>query len=129
MKFNPITPIKFYKKTSTYVPGQGPSVAWAAVIADALTCEWVGGFGDRAMAAQAVGVSDMATIRTFYHPDVYAALRAVPVVIIKNADATAIVAGVPDKNNPNVYELWGGVDNVKEENQFMEFRVRRYEAT
>jgi hypothetical protein len=52
----------------------------------------------------------------------------VQVVIIKNADSTAIVDDVPDKNNPNVYELWGGVDNVKEENQYMEFRVRRYES-
>jgi len=49
-------------------------------------------------------------------------------VIVKNADSTAIVGGVPDKNNPNVYELWGGVDNVKEERQFMEFKVRRYEG-
>jgi hypothetical protein len=59
---------------------------------------------------------------------VYAKLRTEQVVVIKNADATAMADGAPDKNNPNVYELWGGVDNVKEENRFMEFRVRRYES-
>ena len=48
--------------------------------------------------------------------------------MVKNADDTAIVKEEPDSNNPNVYELWGGVDNVREENQYMEFRVRRYEA-
>jgi hypothetical protein len=39
-----------------------------------------------------------------------------------------MVEGEPARKNPNVYELWSGVDNVKEENQFMEFHVRRYEG-
>ncbi|MDK9712315.1 hypothetical protein [Acidaminobacter sp.] len=80
------------------------------------------------MSAQALGVNDSASIRMTYNPEVYNKLRTTRVVVIKNADATAIVAGVPDKNNPNVYELWGGVDNVKEANQFLEFKVRRYEG-
>jgi hypothetical protein len=75
-----------------------------------------------------LGVNDSATIRTFYNPAVYGKLRTEQVVVIKNADATAIVDGIPDKNNANVYELWGGVDNVREENRFLEFRVRRYEG-
>ena len=126
LKFNPTTPILFYVKMSAYVPGQGPSMAWQAVIADAIYCEWKGSFGDRALSAQAMGVKDFATIRTFYHPVIYEALITKQAIVIKNADTTAIVNGEPDKNNSNVYELWGSVDN--EENQCMEFKVRRYEV-
>ena len=128
LKFNPTVPLLFYFKSSTYVPGTGQTVTWTKIITNAQYAEWIGGYGDRAVAAQAIGVSDMATVRTFYHPTIIAKLRTAQVVVIKNADTTAIVAGVPDKNNPNCYELWGGVDNVGEENQFMEFRVRRYEG-
>lgn len=131
LKFNPTTPVKFYAKTVTYVPGQGEATTWSLVESGSYStffCEWQGSFGDRAMSAQALGVKDSATVRTFYNPTVYQKLRTTQVVVIKNADPAAIVSGVPDKNNPNVYELWGGVDNVKEENQYMEFRVRRYEG-
>lgn len=131
LKFNPTTPIQFYAKESEYVPGEGQTVTWDLIESGAYNvfyCEWQGTFGDRAISAQALGIKDSATIRTFFNPTVYAKLRSVQVAVVKNADATAIKNGEPDKNNPNVYELWGGVDNVKEENQFMEFRVRRYEG-
>jgi len=142
LRFNPTTPIKLYAKKGEYVPGQGNVIVWEqieSIIKPATEetpaekigvfyCEWRGSFGDRVTAAQALGVNDSATIRACYNPDVYDKLRTVQTVIIKNADNTAIVNGVPDKNNPNCYELWGGVDNVAEENQFMEFRVRRYEG-
>jgi len=49
-------------------------------------------------------------------------------VAVKNGDTTAIKNGEPDKLNPNCYEVWGGVDNVLEANQYMEFSVRRYEG-
>ena len=131
MKFNPTTPVKYYSKETTYISGQGTSTTWSLIASgdySTFCCEWTGSYGDRAMSAEALGVKDSATIRTFYNPTVYAKLRTAQVVVLKNADSTAIVGGVPDKNNPNVYELWGGVDNAKEENQFMEFRVRRYEG-
>lgn len=127
MKLNPTTPLLFYAKSGAYVPGEGQTSAWVKIVPDVLYAEWKGGFGDRALSAQAMGVSDMATVRTFYHPTIYAAMKAKQVVVLKNADLTAIVGGVPDKDNPNCYELWGGVDNVEESNQFMEFKVRRYE--
>ena len=126
IKFNPTVPVEFYQKKSTYVPGDGHTSTWESV--GRLYCEWRGAYGDRVTAAQALGVSDSATIRTFYHPAIYSALRGSEVVAIKNADATGIKNGAPDKSNSNVYELWGGVDNVGEENQFMELRVRRYEG-
>ena len=127
IKFKPTVPLLFYAKGSIYVVGEGYTTTWTKVITDPLYCEWTGGYGDRALSAQSLGVSDMATIRTFYHPDVYSKLIGSQVIIIKNADTTAIVNGEPDKSNVNCYELWGGVDNVAEENQYMEFRVRRYE--
>ena len=131
LKFNPTTPVKIYAKSTAYTPGQGQTTSWTLITSGAYStfyCEWRGSFGDRAMSAEALGVKDSATIRTFYNPTIYDKLRTTQVVVIKNADATAIVGGVPDHNNPNVYELWGGVDNVQEENQYMEFRVRRYEG-
>jgi hypothetical protein len=132
----------YAKESGAYVPGQGQTNTWALVEsitkpeteempaekASVFYCEWKGSFGDRAISAEAIGVKDSATIRTFYNPTVYEKLKTVQVVIVKNADSTAIVDGEPNKNNPNVYELWGCVDNVLEENQFMEFRVRRYEG-
>lgn len=126
VKFNPTVPVDVYKKESAYIPGDGPSAAWTSV--GRLYCEWRGAYGDRVTAAQALGVSDSATIRTYYHPTIYNALRGAEVVIVKNADTTGIQDGEPDETNPNVYALWSGVDNVGEENQFMEFRVRRYES-
>ena len=126
MKINPNTMMRFYTPTTSYTSGVGSTTSWAAISAT-LFGEWKGGFGDRAIAAEAQGVSDMATIRTFYHPDIYSALKTKRVLIVKNADATAVIAGVPNANNVNLYELWGGVDNVENLNQFMEFRVRRYE--
>jgi hypothetical protein len=131
MKFNPTTPIKFYAKTTEYIPGQGQTTTWTLITSGVYStffCEWQGSYGERALSAEALGVKDFATVRTFYNPTIYDKLRTEKVVVIKNADAAAIVSGVPDKNNPNVYELWGGVDNVLEKNHFMEFRVRRYEG-
>lgn len=129
--FEPTTPIVFYKKIPTYTPGEGSDNTWSKITSGdfgTFYCEWKGSYGDRAISAEAVGVKDSATIRTFYNPTIYQALRTEPVIVVKNADETAIVSGVPDLLNPNVYELWGGVDNVMEANRLMEFRVRRYEG-
>ncbi len=130
IKFNPTTPIKFYVKESAYTKGEGASAEWHPITTNTNTfySEWRGTFGDRLTAAQAIGVSDSATIRTFYNPAIYNALQTKQVLIIKNADSTAVVNGTLDRNNVNVYELWGGVDNIAEENQFMEFQVRRYQG-
>ncbi|MPM44575.1 hypothetical protein SDC9_91254 [bioreactor metagenome] len=128
LNFNPTTALKFYYKDSGYVSGQGASSTWVSVISGVLFGEWKGSFGDRALTAQAMGVKDSATVRTFYHPTVYEKLKKSQVLVVKNADSTAVTSGVADKNNMNVYELWGDVDNIAEENRYMEFRVRRYEG-
>lgn len=126
LKFNPTTPVVFYASVSEYVSGQGQTETWQEI--GTLYGEWRGSFGDRRLNAQALGVSDSATVRTFYHPEIYSKMKTNRTVVIKNADATAIKDGEPDKLNPNCYEVWGGVDNVLEANQYMEFSVRRYEG-
>ena len=155
LKFNPTTPIVFYVSVSEYVSGVGQTETWQEI--GTLYGEWRGSFGDRRLNAQALGVSDSATVRTFYHPDIYSKMKTNRMVVIKNADTTAIKyeesidgepidddepidngepieddepskSGEPDKLNPNCYEVWGGVDNVLEANQYMEFSVRRYEG-
>ena len=130
IKFNPTTPIKLYTKETTYIPGQGNTTTWQELDSDGYKvfyCEWRGSFGDRALSAEALGIKDSATIRAFYNPNIYNKLRAVQVTVAKNG-ADILKDGQPDKNNPDCYELWDGVDNVKEDNQFLEFRVRRYEG-
>lgn len=131
MKFNPNTPLWFYVHESTYIPGEGNTTIWRRLETDGYSTfysEWKGGFGERALSAQAMGVNDMATIRAFFNPTIYEKMRIKKVIVIKNMDSLAIKEGMPDKHNPNVYEVWGSVDNVNEENQVMEFRVRRYEG-
>ena len=133
MKIRPTTPVTFHEKRGVYVPGKGQEMQWQSV--GLLYGEWRGthsgtrlGNGDQVMAAQALGVNEFATFRTFFHPDIYKALQGSQVLIAKNADETVIKNGAPDKSNPNAFELWGGIDNVAEENQFMEFKVKRYEG-
>lgn len=126
LRFNPTTPIRFYSAESAYIPGDGQTTAWVYV--GVLYCEWKGSYGQQALVAQSQGVNEMATIRTFFHPDIYSALQSKRVIVIKNNDESAVIDGAIKPTNPNVYEVWGGVDNVGEHNQHMEFRVKRYEG-
>jgi len=142
MKFNPTTPINLYVKNSNYVPGEGHETTWQllesiyknatetepALKTSVFYVEWKGGFGDRLMAAQAIGVSDMATIRTFYNPVIFEAAKTKEVLVVLNCDSTAFIENKPNVDSINLYEIWGGIDNVDQQNQFMEFKVRRYEA-
>ncbi len=131
LRFNPNTPLKFYYKDMTYIQGQGNVTAWVEIITDdndTFYCEWKGGYGDAVITASSIGIKDWGTIRTFFNPSIFEKLKTESVVVIKNADTSAIVDGEINKNNMNVYELWGGVDNVLEQNQYLEFKVRRYEG-
>lgn len=136
IKINPTTPVNFYAKNSVYVNGQGHTSAWEKIEIEisetqAISTfygEWRGSYGDRVTSAQALGVNDSATFRMFYNPEIYNKLRTTQVLIVKNADQTAFENNEIDSNNPNVYELWSGVDNIQEENKYMEFRIKRYEG-
>lgn len=130
LKILPTTAFKVYVKTTTYAKGQGNSTTWSELDSDGYKvfyCEWRTMYGDRALTAESMGVREAATVRTFYNPNIYNAITRNAALIVRNADAGAIVEGVPDKSSPNLFEAWGGVDNVLEERRFMEFRVRRYE--
>ena len=130
------TAISFYSLETTYVVGQGVTSAWTLIessLSDTervsvFFCEWVGSYGEMKLAAQAQGVSESARVRMPFVPAVYEKLRSVKVVIAKNADSSIIVDNVPDAANINAYRVWGGVDNLREENQYMEFNVSRYEV-
>lgn len=129
IRFNPTTPVMIYVKAGGYLPGVGHNSGYMPIEGvPIIFCEWRGGFGAQAISAHAAGVNDYATIRTFYHPTICEALRTKQAAIIKNADPAAISGGELDSKNPNIYELWGGVDNIAEENRFLEFKVRRYEG-
>lgn len=131
LRFNPNTPLTFYYKGITYSPGQGNVTSWIKIESggiDTFYGEWKGGYGDAVIAANNMGIKDWGTVRTFFNPTIYEKLKTASVVVIKNADSDAIVENEINKNNMNVYELWGGVDNVLEQNQYMEFKVRRYEG-
>jgi len=127
-EFNTTVPMWFYQLTSVYVPGEGQTETWSLVVSSPIYGEWRGGFGERAVQASALGINDFATVRTFYHPTILAAMQTKRTIVVKNSTTGALASGIPDINNPNVYELWGSVDNVRQVNQRMEFRVRRFEG-
>lgn len=121
LRFNPTVNVGFYRQTTSYEHGSGAESSWERI--GSLPCAWTNAFGDRAVQAQSLGVLESATVRTFWHPDIYDALRRSRVLVVKHDNGE-----LPDMKHGDVYELWGSVDNVAEENAFMEFRVRRYES-
>ena len=79
------------------------------------------------LTAQAQGVNDSARVRMPFVPDLYEVLRSKLVIIAKNAN-NILINGNPDQTNVNAYRVWGGVNIINEENQYMEFNVQRYEV-
>lgn len=130
------TAVSFWQKTSTYGVGKGNTTTWTLYSEGTMSvfpCEWRGKFGygkrgNETYEAEAEGVIDRATIRMPYIPNLYNMLRTGAVIAVKGADETAIVNGEPNPGNPNVYETYGGIDNIYEENQYIEFHVHRYEV-
>ena len=131
------TAVSFWSKVSTYEAGKGNSTTWVLYTEGTMSvfpCEWRGKFGYGKMGnatyeADAEGVLDRATIRMPFIPGLYEKLRTSAVVIVKGADGDAVKDGEPNPEDPNVYEAYGGIDNIYEENQYMEFHVHRYEVT
>jgi hypothetical protein len=130
------TAVSFWEKVTTYVPGQGDTTTWTLYTEGTMSvfpCEWRGKFGygrrgNESYEADAEGVIDRASIRMPYIPGLYNKLRTGAVIVIKGADESGLVDGEPDPGNPNVYETYGGIDNILEENQYMEILVHRYEV-
>jgi len=129
------TPISFYVQETTYVPGQGITTSWRkfeSILSDqskmsVFFCEWVGTYGSMKLSAQAQGINDSARVRMPFIPDLCKKLKSQLVIIAKDA-ANILVDGNPDQANINSYRVWGGVNIINEENQYMEFNVQRYEV-
>lgn len=132
------TAVSFWEKVSSYVTGEGNSTSWTPYTEGAMSvfsCEWRGKFGygkrgNETYDGDAEGVVDRAVIRMPFIPGLYDKLRTGTVVVIKGGDPDSCLEnGEPNPGNPNVYEAYGGIDNILEECQFMEFHVHRYEVT
>lgn len=130
------TAVSFWEKVTSYTPGQGNTTTWTLYTEGTMSvfpCEWRGKFGygrrgNETYEADAEGVIDRASVRMPFIPGLYDKLRTGAVIVIKGADESGLVDGEPDPGNPNVYETYGGIDNILEENQYMEFLVHRYEV-
>lgn len=130
------TAISFWEKVTTYAPGEGNTTQWKLYtegIMSVFPCEWrnkwiAGRNRNETYLADAEGVSERITVRMPYIPRLYDLLRSKSVVVVKGADGKAIVDGEPNPGSLNVYEVFSGVDNIYEENQYMEFHLTRYEV-
>ena len=132
----PNTAVRFYHQVTSYKPGQvGASKQWVKFTAevgentlDVFWTDWRGSFGDQALRAMSMGVSDFCTIRMDYQPELYELLRTKEMLVVKDANDDAIIDGAPVRNHPDVYTVWGAVDDVRSMHRIMEFKVRRFEA-
>lgn len=130
------TAVSFWEKVSTYVPGQSNTTSWTLYTEGAMSvfpCEWRGKFGygrrgNETFEADADGVIDRAVIRMPFIPGLYNKLRTGAMVVIKGTESSSLIDGEPNPADPNVYETYGGVDNIYEENQYIEFLAHRYEV-
>lgn len=135
MKTRFTTAVSFWEKVSTYTDGEGYSTNWKLFSEGFLSvfpCEWRMNFRtryDQNFDGDAEGSIDFVRVRMPYIPSLYDKLRTASMVIIKGTeDHETLINGEPNPGNPNVYMLWGGVDNMQESNQYMEFACRRYEV-
>lgn len=130
------TGISFWEKVSTYETGKGNTTTWTLYTEGAMSvfpCEWRGKIlagknQNETFDGNAEGSLERATIRMPYVPNLYEKLRSGAMVAVKAADGTAVVDGEPNLMSASVYEVFGTVDNILEENQYMEFQLARYEV-
>lgn len=134
-KFN--TGISFWEKVTTYTVGKGVKTTWQLYTEGTMSvfpCEWRSKFmsgknRNETYSADAEGVLERISVRMPYIPVLYEKLRSGSVIVVKGADESAIVDNEPNPNCLNVYEVFSGVDNMMDENQYMQFYLQRYEVT
>lgn len=130
------TPISFWEKVTTYVPGEGNATSWHLYAEGAMSvfpCEWrnkilAGKNQNEVFDGDAEGSLERVTVRMPYVPMLYEKLRSGAMIAVKGADDSAIVDGQPNAMSANVFEVFGTVDNIMEEFQYMEFQLARYEV-
>lgn len=130
------TAVTIFFRERVYTPGKvGSSDIWTKFVSkvgedviDVFWVDWRGSFGSQQAQAMSMGVYDACTLRMDYHPQLYTLLRTKEVLVIKDAAPDAVSYGVPVLNHPDVYTLWGAVDDIRNMRKVMEFKVRRYEG-
>lgn len=130
------TAVSFWQKVTSYEPGKGNTTTWSLYSEGTMSvfpCEWRGKFGygrrgNETYEADAEGVIDRAVVRMPFIPNLYNLLRTGAMIVIKGTNESSLVNGEPNPASPDVYETYGGIDNIYEENQYMEFLVHRYEV-
>ena len=136
IKMNCTTAVQFYFRQRVYTAGQvGTADTWikfrsliSETVIDVFWADWQGSYGSQQIQAMSMGVYDLCTLKMDFHPDLYALLRTKEALIIKDASPTAVIGGIPVRSHPDVYTLWGAVDDIRSAHKIMEFRVRRWEA-
>ena len=130
------TAISFWEKVSTYTAGEGNSTTWTLYTEGTMSvfpCEWRGKIlagknQNETFDGNAEGSLERATIRMPFIPRLYEKLRSGAMIAVKGADGNAVTDGEPNLLSANVFEVFGTVDNILEENQYMEFQIARYEV-
>lgn len=128
------SPISFWEKVTAYVPGQGNTTAWVLFTQGAMSvfpCEWRGKIlagknQNETFLGDAEGALERASIRMPYIPALFEKLRSGAMIAVKGSIPEGETE--PNLTSQNVYEVFGTVDNILEENQYMEFQLARYEA-
>ena len=131
------TAISFWEKVSTYTVGEGNTTTWVLYTEGAMSvfpCEWRNKFiagrnRNEVYNVDAEGVLERISVRMPFIPRLYEKLRSGTIAVVKGADGKAILDGEPNPESLNVYQVFGSVDNILEENQYMEFYLTRYEVT
>jgi hypothetical protein len=125
------TLVKFYVQESEYVAGRGAVTEWkpitvcighdesgAEITTDCFWCEWMGSWGSVSIQQQADGVHQAARVRLPFVQKLYDALTARDVRIYKN--------GVIDEAHR--FSLASSANNYQEQNQMLEFQVKKHEV-
>lgn len=128
------SPISFWEKVTIYAPGQGNTTAWVLFTQGTMSvfpCEWRGKIlagknQNETFLGDAEGALERASIRMPYIPALFEKLRSGAMIAVKGSIPEGETE--PNLTSQNVYEVFGTVDNMLEENQYMEFQLARYEA-
>lgn len=128
------SPISFWEKVTIYVSGQGPTTSWQLYTEGTMSvfpCEWRGKIlagknQNETFLGDAEGALERASIRMPYIPALFEKLRSSAMIAVKGSIPEGETE--PNLTSQNVYEVFGTVDNMLEENQYMEFQLARYEA-
>ena len=76
--------------------------------------EWKGVYGNEVFSAYAENSAEIATITMRYHPDIKADCLVVDPVAVDPAES-------------KTYEIIGTPDNIGKRNQWLQFKIRRFE--